>query len=98
MSVDQIRVTTRAGALIAYLRIDLIPKHLTVEESALLADLAEEGLASLRAMVECGGVCVGEWYDVRNMIEGVGAVSILDRAGAIERKPGEPHLVRFVEP
>ncbi len=94
------------------------------EQIAMLADLAEEGLSSLRSLVESECVFVREgpqfnnfrqgWWDTSALIDGLGgeitllaeareratidaAVALLDRAGEIERKPGEPHMVRFIE-
>lgn len=102
----------KARDLIAYLRAHDIPGLMNGDECRLLADLAEEGLASLRELVE--SECVhghDGWWDTSSIYDGIGdtvalgqnallniAVPILDRAGAIERKEGEPHLVRFIEP
>ncbi|MBL0142616.1 MAG: hypothetical protein IPP91_11085 [Betaproteobacteria bacterium] len=82
---------------------------LSPSSCALLADLAEEGLGSLRALVDSECLWEGDgWWDTSETIDGTGGtvpnddyftgcIALLDRAGEIERKEGEPHMIRFVE-
>ena len=98
--------------IIALLRENRAPVALLREELALLADFAEEGLASMHDVIVSECPRDGEWFDTTCILDGTGdsveldeglnvlvtkAASLLDRSGAIERKPGEPHMVRFVE-
>lgn len=77
----------------------------------LLADAVEIADQAAGDMIETECRCIGDWFDTAFAINGLGnynevdecdplvdAVSYLDRRGLIERKEGEPHLVRFVEP
>lgn len=73
----------------------------------LLADAVELADTSCKSDIETGcvwlGQDVGRWYDTRQDLaedqEYIDrAIYYLDRRGLIERKEGEPHLVRFVEP
>jgi len=111
-----------AREVIAYMRLECHPcgmKRVAPEEALLLADLAEEGLAGLRELIESECLWIGEndaadangWWDTRYMIDVEGdpfpltgdmtiitrALSLLSRAGEIERKEGAEHMVRFVE-
>lgn len=63
---------------------------LTIGEAKLLADLADEGIESLRALVESEGLQDGEWWNVSH--EWIGganekatqfAIKMLDRAGEV---------------
>lgn len=79
-------------------------------QAEILVELAHAGLASLRTLCESELKRSGAWYDTRYVINGIGgfdpvdsideindAVALLDRAGEIERKPGRPYLIRFLE-
>ena len=96
-------MTLTARQLIAMLRDDFV-RHIPTQSVDLLADLAEEGLASLRALIECecgSGSWAPDWWNTldcenADIAEDVqSAVALLDRAGEIERHPERPELIRF---
>ena len=79
-------------------------------EALLLADAAEIADEAAADLIERESLRAGDWWDTRYAINGLGdynevdecdpinkALSYLDRRGLIERKEGEPHLVRFVK-
>lgn len=94
----------KGRALIKALR-GALHRPLTIADRELLADAVEEADASYRAFIESECRAVGDYYDARETAEFADltggtldrAISYLDRRGLIERKAGEPHLVRFVE-
>lgn len=101
MNAREIITMLRVGGFIPVAEAPNL-QTLRPRDAALLADLAAEGLESLRELVESEGLQDGEWWNVSH--EWIGganeeatkdAIALLDRAGEIERKPGEPHLVRF---
>jgi len=70
------------------------------EEYALEADAVEEADGSFRSLIESECILDGGWWETRTDDDEptiARALSYLDRRGLIERKPGEPHLIRFVE-
>lgn len=101
----------RARAIIAMLRENGAPVAMLREDMELLADLAQEGIDSLRNIVET--VCVHfdrGWMDSKSVHDGIGgevsvneapwvgeAIDTLALAGEIERDPENPRRVRFVE-
>lgn len=76
---------------------------LSREARALLADAVEIADEAARELIESESIDCGDWWDTHS--EGFSeddgaaqrAISYLDRRGLIERKEGEPHLVRFRE-
>lgn len=75
----------------------------TRAEQALLADAVEEADESTRTTIESYCPSSEGWWDtsaaepseVGEIVDW--SLSYLDRRGLIERKEGEPHLVRFVK-
>lgn len=98
----------KGQAFIDFLREPFDPdsRHPSDEEGILLADAVELADESCKSDIECGCAWLGQdadrWYDTRQALaedqDHIGrAIHYLDRRGLIERKAGEPHLVRFVE-
>ena len=93
----------KGRALIDTLRETRGPVSLLREEFALLADAVEEADDSTRTTVESCCPRADDWWDTSAAYPGdtqqivEWSLSYLDRRGLIERKEGEPHLVRFVE-
>ena len=95
-------MSMNAREIIERMRAGSIGGFVGAEEMALLADLAEEGLVASRELVESEstGCWIGlvYWRNLTWCRPDDPLISLLDRAGEIERKEGAPHLIRFKEP